>query len=114
MDPKKCRLEEKLFLCANNRTCLPLGQVCNGNPECPDGSDEGSECHNLFDCIVHSCSHDCIHLPTGPKCVCPQGYERKDDRTCEDINECETYGMSCLICRYCYRSYRDQFTSIMS
>ncbi|KAI4466638.1 vitellogenin receptor-like protein-related-related [Holotrichia oblita] len=94
IDPKNCRLEENLFLCANNRTCLPLDQVCNDTPECPDGSDEGSECKNIIlSCMLHSCSHNCTQLPKGPKCFCPKGYRTKDDRTCEDIDECETYGI---------------------
>lgn len=94
MDPAKCVLDEGRFLCANNRTCLKLPQVCDDTRDCPDGSDEAPGCQSASNnCKTLTCSHQCVQFPSGAKCLCPRGYHTVDDRTCMDINECETYGI---------------------
>lgn len=90
--PKDCKIEDRLFLCKNNRTCVNADQVCNNASNCPDGSDEGGFCSGPKDCKALQCSHDCINLPTGAKCFCPKGFKNLDSKTCVDVNECEVYG----------------------
>ena len=91
MSPEHCTFDQRMFLCADKRTCLKLTQVCDNKAECPDGSDEGPMCKTKT-CATHECSHDCIQLPTGPKCICPKGYNTINEKLCEDINECEEFG----------------------
>ncbi|CAG9813302.1 unnamed protein product [Phaedon cochleariae] len=102
---EKCSMDNRKFLCSNNKTCIDLHLVCDGHPQCPDRSDEGPLCNTTFDCTKHGCSHECIHLPTGPKCLCPSGYNTIDDKHCHDINECEQFGICDQKCRNTPGSY---------
>ncbi|KAG5883038.1 hypothetical protein JTB14_028377 [Gonioctena quinquepunctata] len=88
----QCTLDNRKFLCHNNSTCIDLLEACDGNHNCPDGSDEGALCKTpALSCIKHGCSHECFQLPNGPKCLCPPGYITEDDKHCKDINECEWF-----------------------
>lgn len=50
--------------------------VCNGLPECPDGSDEGDFCRSTSLCTeANHCKYGCRPTPTGPLCYCPIGKE---------------------------------------
>lgn len=92
-DIHKCNMDEKKFLCADNKTCIDLHKTCNNHNDCPDKSDEGPVCIlKTRSCAEHNCSHECIQLPSGPKCICPTGYHNIDEKNCQDINECERYG----------------------
>lgn len=79
-------------MCSDNKTCIQRTQVCDGTINCPDKSDESLTCLKKDLCLSHNCSHDCILLPSGPKCLCPSGFRSITDKHCEDINECNTYG----------------------
>lgn len=67
-------------------------------------------------CYHHNCSHECIQTPEGPLCLCPKGYHQLSDKHCQDINECETYGICDQKCRnfdggyqcYCDKKYNLQ------
>lgn len=100
ISPDKCTWENKKFLCANNHTCIDIQQVCDGKHQCPDKSDESVLCSSPnHQCSRHNCSHTCVQLPTGPQCYCPEGYHYINEKECQDINECETYG-KCAISKY--------------
>lgn len=81
------------FMCRNHGNCLNLSKVCDGVPDCSDGSDESESCHMKNDCSSKQCppGATCHMLPTsGAECICPSGfrlviYQNK----CEDINECQ-------------------------
>lgn len=90
--PEQCKLDAGHFLCADNKTCIERSQVCDGTTNCPDKSDESILCTKKQSCLLHNCSHECILLPTGPKCVCPSGYTTVDEKHCKDINDCQIYG----------------------
>ena len=50
-----------------------------------------NECNNEL-----SCQHGCTNLAGSYKCSCPKGYRlNKDNRTCEDINECNEQNFKC-------------------
>nr|AZN28756.1 vitellogenin receptor [Colaphellus bowringi] len=102
----ECTLDNRKFLCSNNKTCIDLHLSCDGHPECPDGSDEGALCKTpALSCKKHGCSHDCAQLPTGPKCICPPGYHTEDEKHCQDINECEQFDICDQKCRNTPGSY---------
>ncbi|XP_055910424.1 putative vitellogenin receptor [Eupeodes corollae] len=92
-----CKLEQNLFLCHDNGTCIDLDKVCDGKLDCHDQSDENGKCKDVTsNCESKRCPQEstCHLLPTGPECVCPMGYQFNSVRNvCEDINECETYGI---------------------
>nr|AVH84929.1 vitellogenin receptor [Harmonia axyridis] len=106
INPEKCTWENKKFLCSNNHTCIDIHQVCDGKHQCPDQSDESILCSApTHSCSHHNCSHTCVQLPTGPKCYCPEGYHNINDKECQDINECEIYGICDQKCRNTPGSY---------
>ncbi|KYM77742.1 Vitellogenin receptor, partial [Atta colombica] len=87
-----CKIENFHYLC-KNQLCIPLKLVCNGKDDCGDKSDE-------IDCTSSNCSksikcdHECILTPKGSTCFCKPGYKlQNDNRTCIDIDECQTYGI---------------------
>ncbi|CAG9766392.1 unnamed protein product [Ceutorhynchus assimilis] len=93
-DLKDCTLDKKMFLCLDGKACVDFKKVCNNRNDCLDKSDEGGLCGNsALTCSSHNCTHDCVQLPTGPKCLCPIGYHNIDEKSCQDINECEEYGI---------------------
>ncbi|XP_022244858.1 vitellogenin receptor-like isoform X3 [Limulus polyphemus] len=83
-----CTKEHGKFLCKHG-SCIELKQVCDNKKDCLDGEDEGGHC-DVNECHNSNCSNDCLKMPTGFECICPQGYQLKNDRiNCEDVNECE-------------------------
>ncbi|XP_033120821.1 very low-density lipoprotein receptor-like [Anneissia japonica] len=79
--PKECNTNED-FLCKNGR-CILMTQTCDRQPDCGDGSDEEiSKCGN-------SSNAECIDLPIGFSCSCPDGFELNDANQCVDIDECK-------------------------
>lgn len=77
-----------------------MDKVCNDFIDCHDGSDEGNRCGEKNDqCKDLKCDGKCVLLPTGPTCVCEQGYSFNSERKlCEDINECSRYGICSQQC----------------
>lgn len=78
--------------------CLNQTQICDNIPQCPDGSDEGGFC-SRDDCAIQNggCSNTCHTSPMGSICLCPSGFETRNDsnyKKCEDINEC-AFDSSC-------------------
>nr|AWJ95281.1 vitellogenin receptor [Thitarodes pui] len=86
-------------LCTSGYTCdsgqcLDYLYVCNGLPNCYDGSDENGLCNK--GCDDHKCSSICKPTPRGAVCLCGEGFElAADGRSCGDINECAGYSSPC-------------------
>lgn len=38
--------EENQYLCKRSKICLPLDNVCDGTPQCPEGEDELDCCES--------------------------------------------------------------------
>ncbi|CAH0549992.1 unnamed protein product [Brassicogethes aeneus] len=106
INPNLCTHDAGKFLCGDNKTCIDLAKVCDGSPQCPDKSDESPVCKlPAMSCEKRGCKHQCLQLPTGPTCVCPKGYKTVDEVHCEEINECEIYGICDQKCRNTPGSY---------
>ncbi|NP_001291525.1 vitellogenin receptor precursor [Solenopsis invicta] len=87
-----CKTENYQYMCANHR-CISLKVVCDKKDDCGDGSDEGPGC-TQFNCSSAGCQSNCHQTPKGSVCTCKPGYKlQKDNRTCNDIDECQAYGI---------------------
>ncbi|KAK3804178.1 hypothetical protein RRG08_023541 [Elysia crispata] len=86
------------WACPHTGRCIPLSSVCDGEKDCPSGQDESDRCENS--CTATSCEFRCHATPTGGHCYCRQGYQINpaDNRTCEDFNECSSWGFCDQIC----------------
>lgn len=80
-------------LCADGFNCVELRKFCDGIPDCPDRSDEGSFClRNSAEC--KHCAYGCSQTPEGPQCYCGKGQKLTKTSTaavlkCEDADECQ-------------------------
>ncbi|CAH2090680.1 unnamed protein product [Euphydryas editha] len=84
--------------------CVNITQVCDDKIDCPNGADEGPACE--FGMCAHSgCSNGCKETPAGALCLCPPGERLRDERECEDEDECDPPGLCSQICTNTKRSY---------
>ncbi|XP_035730371.1 vitellogenin receptor-like [Vespa mandarinia] len=94
LPPNECTNENDRYLCKNQR-CISMNQTCNKKDDCGDNSDEDfDECTKSENLCSHvqKCEQICRRTPRGPVCSCRSGYKLINNRTCEDINECEIFG----------------------
>lgn len=101
-----CTLEHGKFECADNSTCVDLKVVCDGNDDCGDRSDETGLCTSR-ECDSMRCPEGCKNTPHGSVCLCKAGFvfDRKS-KQCEDVNECERYGLCSQGCENTPGSFR--------
>ncbi|XP_039277225.1 low-density lipoprotein receptor isoform X4 [Nilaparvata lugens] len=87
------------FDCGNNM-CIAMEQVCDRKEDCPQGEDEPGDKCGVNECLDHNghCSQLCVDTPAGHYCDCHPGYKLVDNRTCDDIDECENPGACSQIC----------------
>lgn len=46
VEPEKCLIENRKFLCHDHKKCIDVKNVCDYNNDCLDASDEGGLCNN--------------------------------------------------------------------
>lgn len=86
-------------MCKSGDECISLDQVCNGDANCHDKSDEGGKCNESNLCTNFKCDGTCKILPEGPKCICKPGFSYNNQtESCNDINECDRYGICSQQC----------------
>ncbi|XP_023705770.1 very low-density lipoprotein receptor isoform X4 [Cryptotermes secundus] len=80
--------------------CIPLSKVCDTKPDCPNWEDEPGDRCGKDECKDNNggCSQHCVDTPGGYYCDCLPGYKLMDNRTCDDVDECETPGACSQIC----------------
>nr|AYA29178.2 vitellogenin receptor [Samia ricini] len=87
---------ERNYKCTDSSFCLPSSMMCDGMPDCKDGSDEGHFCNNWHTmCNKSTCPGNitvCSPERSGPTCLClpsvPLLHYNRATRTCDDVNEC--------------------------
>ncbi|XP_035204960.1 MAM and LDL-receptor class A domain-containing protein 1-like [Stegodyphus dumicola] len=88
--PQKPCPEEGHKLCDDGKACIPALLVCDGVPDCPDGSDEKYGCENSSVCAENFffCKHK-SPIPCVPR-----------DKLCDGVNDCSD-GSDESICGKC-------------
>ncbi|XP_073701234.1 low-density lipoprotein receptor-related protein 2a [Garra rufa] len=101
-----CSADE--YKCGNGQ-CIPLQYACDDYDDCEDQTDElGCYYGHGRTCSENLCEHNCTDLSTGGFiCSCRPGYKPnpEDKNTCDDVNECEIYGMCPQLCKNSKGSY---------
>lgn len=88
--------------------CVPYELVCNHVRDCLDGSDEGVQCTSACKVKNGNCEQKCLETPSGPVCSCDHGYEvnPSNNRTCDDVNECNVDGICSHYCNNTLGSFK--------
>ncbi|KAA0708058.1 Low-density lipoprotein receptor-related protein 1 [Triplophysa tibetana] len=101
------------FMCSNGR-CISANLRCNFFNDCEDyGSDEINcnkkdsglnECHqNRSVCADEA---HCVLNGSDSFCSCRPGFQKTQQQTCADINECKTFGVCSHICNNTKSSHK--------
>nr|AHN48901.1 vitellogenin receptor [Panonychus citri] len=95
------------YQCHLSSKCLDIKCLCDNNTDCPHGDDESPRCASP-ECESFGCQGDCQQTPSGPRCLCQQGYELDSTgKKCVDIDECSLPRTPCShICTNHPGSYR--------
>nr|XP_010969732.1 low-density lipoprotein receptor-related protein 2 isoform X1 [Camelus bactrianus] len=104
--PRPCTEDE--FKCSNGR-CISQHLVCDDVDDCGDHFDEtGCNTGKERSCAENLCEHNCTQLSGGGFiCSCRPGFKASslDRNSCEDINECEQFGVCPQNCHNTKGSY---------
>ncbi|XP_021094201.1 low-density lipoprotein receptor-related protein 2 isoform X1 [Heterocephalus glaber] len=104
--PKPCTENE--FKCSSGN-CISQHYICDDIDDCGDLSDEtGCNIGKDRTCAENLCEQNCTQLSEGGFiCSCRTGYKAgaSDRNSCQDINECEEFGICPQNCRNTKGSY---------
>lgn len=97
--PKRTCDRKTEFDCGGGM-CIALAKVCDKIQDCPDAEDEPVDKCGRDECKLNNggCSQLCVDARAGFYCDCRPGFQLVDNRTCEDINECDIPGSCSQIC----------------
>ncbi|XP_055372745.1 prolow-density lipoprotein receptor-related protein 1 [Condylostylus longicornis] len=95
-------------ICAISNECIRVDQLCDGNIDCPDATDEGLWCSSKLCDHVTDCSHFCHNAPEGFVCTCPQHMylERNGSNKCSLRHSCEHWDTCSQICEPNGKTYK--------
>ncbi|XP_041674532.1 fibulin-1 isoform X2 [Drosophila eugracilis] len=105
------RLSTGVNVCADTNECTTDQRVCPSNANCfntigsyyceckagfqkKTGNNNYTQCFDIDECqeVSGLCQQKCINFWGGYRCTCNSGYQLgQDNRTCDDINECEVH-----------------------
>ncbi|XP_057608840.1 prolow-density lipoprotein receptor-related protein 1-like isoform X4 [Chionomys nivalis] len=85
--------------------CIPVAWLCNGEQECPDGTDE--QCGKNCSLLNGGCEGSCSDTRWGVQCSCTSGWQLQPDGwSCGDVDECSlAYGPCSQLCHNTPGSY---------
>lgn len=96
------------YKCSNGN-CVSQHYVCDNVNDCGDLSDEtGCNLGDNRTCAENICEQNCTQLSSGGFiCSCRPGFKpsTSDKNSCQDINECEEFGICPQSCRNSKGSY---------
>ncbi|KAK9679907.1 Low-density lipoprotein receptor repeat class B [Popillia japonica] len=98
--PTSLTCEHPSRFCDNSTVCIGVEQLCDGQLDCQDMSDEGLRCKEQL--CLHSfiCSHTCHNAPEGVVCSCPPELHLQPDQIhCLDTHPCEAWGVCSQECK---------------
>lgn len=91
----QCNRESEFDCHGDGKQCIPISKLCDHENDCgafedePSGPNSFCSTPNPCDNNNGGCKHKCNYNTYSHYCSCSPGYELdKDNKTCNDINEC--------------------------